>query len=411
MRILVAVQPVRSHFHSLAPLALAARSLGHEVGIASGPSMEPLARGLGLDLVPCGLDLRAGVDPTVALSAKQRAALAGAPTVVQHLVGFSAGMAPSFVRDLLERGPEWHPDLIIREPVEFGSVIAAERWRLPYATVMWAIYIDPRFLMREAYAQVIGDFGVDSDTLLDGFDRYLVIRSLPPEWQIAMSPDPPSTRSYAVPPFDASVQGMLPEELQGMPPRPRVWVTLGLSFSHAPDVFRAVIDALGDLDIEVIVTTGLSLDPGMLGPVPENIHLASYIPGNLLLPHCDAIVFHGGFNTLHAALWHGLPSVIVPLEGGDQLPSAEHVAELGLGLHVPGPVPSVEGLRQSVERVLEEPSFTTGARGFQARMRALPPLDVAIADLERLVGGQAPQERERSAPRSARSSAGASERQ
>jgi hypothetical protein len=85
-------------------------------------------------------------------------------------------MAPSFARDLLERGPAWRPDIIVREPVEFGSVIAAERWGLPYATVTWAITINPRFLMREACAVVINDLGLDADAVLGGFDRHLVIR-------------------------------------------------------------------------------------------------------------------------------------------------------------------------------------------------------------------------------------------
>jgi N-glycosyltransferase len=308
----------------------------------------------------------------------------GAPKVVGQLIGFSAGMAPRFVADLLERGPDWGPHVIVREPTEFGSVIAAERWGLAYATVMWAITINPRYLMREAYAEVIRDFDLDADAVIDGFDRHLVIRSLPPEWQIAMSPDPPSTRTFAVPPFDGSGRKLLPQRLRSLPPRPTVYVTLGLSFSHAPTVFRAVIDALGALDLNVIVTVGLSLDARLLGRPPDNVHIARYIPGSLLLPLCDTIVFHGGFNTLHAALWHGLPSVIVPQAGGDQLPSAEHLAELGLGLHVPGPVPAAEELRDAVMRVLEEPSFATAARGFQTRMRSLPPLDVAVADLERL---------------------------
>lgn len=387
MRFLFATQPVRSHFHSLAPVALAAQALGHQVSVASGPSIAPLARRLGFDFLPCGLDLAAGDDPTVALPAQQRAALAGAPTVVRHLVGFSAGMAPHFVRDLLERGPHWYPDVIVREPVEFGSVIAAERWGLPYATAMWAITINPRYIMREAYTEVIRDFDLDADAIIDRFDRYLVIRSLPSEWQIVMSPDPPSTRAFAVPPFDGSHRVGLPDMLRSLPPRPTVYVTLGLSFSHAPAVFRAIIDALDGLAANAIVTVGLSLDPEILGPVPDNVHVARYVPGNLLLPRCDAIVFHGGFNTLHAALWHGLPSVIVPLEGGDQLPSAEQVAELGLGLHVKGPVPSAEDVRRAVTRVLEEPSFTATARRFQTRMHSLPPLHVAIAELEALAKG------------------------
>ena len=387
MRLLFATQPVRSHFHSLAPVALAAQALGHQVSVASGPSIAPLARRLGFDFLPCGLDLAAGVDPTVALSAQQRAALAGAPTVVRHLVGFSAGMAPHFVRDLLERGPDWHPDVIVREPVEFGSVIAAERWGLPYATAMWAITINPRYIMREAYTEVIRDFDLDADAIIDGFDRYLVIRSLPSEWQIKMSPDPPSTRAFGVPPFDGSDRVGLPDKLKSLPPRPTIYVTLGLSFSHAPAVFRALIDALDGLDVNAIVTVGVSLDPAILGPTPDNVHVARYVPGNLLLPRCDAIVFHGGFNTLHSALWHGLPSVIVPLEGGDQLPSAEQVAELGLGLHVQGPVPSPVDVRRAVTRVLEEPSFAATARTFQTRMHSLPPLHVAIARLEVLAKG------------------------
>jgi len=384
MRLLFTTQPVRSHFHSFASIALAAQGLGHDVCIASGPSIAPLARRFGFHFLPCGLDLAAGVDPTVALPAEERVALASEPTVVQHLIGFSGGMAPPFVRDLLERGPEWRPDIIVREPVEFGGVIAAERWRLPYATVMWAITIDPRHLIREAYAKVITDFDLDADVVIGGFDRYLVIRSLPPEWQIAMSPDPPSTRAFAVAPFDGFARVELPARLGNLPARPTVYVTLGLSFARVPAVFRSIIDALDGLDLNAIVTVGLSLDPTTLGTVPDNVHVTRYVPGNLLLPTCDAIVFHGGFNTLHAALWHGLPSVIVPLEGGDQLPSAEHIAELGLGLHVPGPAPSSEAVRHAVMRVLEEPSFAATARGFQRRMHSLPRVDDAIAELEAL---------------------------
>ena len=177
------------------------------------------------------------------------------------------------------------------------------------------------------------------------------------------------------------------DRLGSLPPRPTVYVTLGLSFSHAPAVFRAIIDALDGLEVNAIVTVGTSLDPAILGPTPDNVHVARYVPGNLLLPRCDAIVFHGGFNTLHAALWHGLPSVIVPLEGGDQLPSAEQVAELGLGLHVQGPVPSAEDVRRAVTRVLEEPSFAATARRFRTRMHSLPPLQVAISELEALAEG------------------------
>jgi hypothetical protein len=42
-------------------------------------------------------------------------------------------------------------------------------------------------------------------------------------------------------------------------------------------------------------------------------------------------------------------------------------------------------LRLAVTRVLDEPSLATTARGFQQRMRALPPAGVAIDEVEALI--------------------------
>lgn len=82
---------------------------------------------------------------------------------------------------------------------------------------------------------------------------------------------------------------------------------------------------------------------------------------------------------------HGLPLVVIPQEGGDQEPTAQQVTELGLGVHVPGPTPSVEEIRQAIVRVLTEPSFAATARELRTQIRALPPLDTAVTRLERLV--------------------------
>ena len=388
MRFLFACQPVRSHFHSLVPVALAAQAVGHTVGVASGPWLEPLVRRLGFDFLPCGVDYDPADSPLLRLPGQEH--LAGAPMVARQLVGFAAGLGPPFARDLLARGPAWRPDLIVREPVEFGSAIAAERWQIPYASVMWAIYINPRFLMREAFAGVCHDFGLDADTVIDGFDRHLVIRYLPSSWQIALSPDPPATAAFCTVPFDRSSESGPAAWLAKPPSHPTVCVTLGLSFSQTPQIFRAIIDALDGIDAHAIVTLGTDLDPALVQPLPANVHVERYVPYSLILPRCDAVVFHGGFNSLHAALWHGLPLVVIPQEGGDQEPTAQMVAELGLGLHVPGPLPPVEEIRGAIVRVLNEPSFTATAHSLQAQMLALTPLDAAVMRLEALAEGAHP---------------------
>jgi hypothetical protein len=348
--------------------------------------MEPLARELGFDFVPCGLDDAIVRDLDDVLPPDRREELSGAPTVVRHLVAFSGGLGPAFAQDLLDHGPAWAPDLIVREPVEFGSVVAAERWGMPWVSVMWGVYIDPHHLFREAFADLCTAHGLDPDSVLGGFDRHLVIRYLPSRWQIPDATEPPAAASFRAPPFDRSGAGTPPPWLSEMPQRPTVYVTLGLSFSRVPELFRAIIGALEGLDVNSVVTVGTELEPRDLGAAPANVRVERYVPGSLLLPHCQAVVFHGGFNSLHATLWHGLPSVVVPLEGGDQPVTAERLADLGAGLHVPGPLPSVEALRSAIERVVSEPSFATAARELQAAMHALPPLDEAVERMEMLSG-------------------------
>jgi MGT family glycosyltransferase len=167
-------------------------------------------------------------------------------------------------------------------------------------------------------------------------------------------------------------------------------VTLGLSFSRVPQLFRAIIDALDGLEVNAIVTVGLDLDPAVVGAVPANVRVERYIAAGLLLPHCAAIVFHGGFNTLHAALWHGLPSVVVPLEGGDQGVTAERLEELGAGIHVPGPLPSAAELRSAIGRLLDERGYAISAADLGRQMQALPQLDEAVGRLEALTADGGP---------------------
>lgn len=386
MRLLFATQPLRSHLNSLLPVVHAVREQGHSVAIASGPGLAPAARRLGVEFLPCGgsgdiadLDSR--------LPSELRDRLAGAPIAVRHLMAFSAGLAPAFAQDLLDRGAAWEPDVVVREPVEFGSVIAAERWGIPYASVMWAAHIDPRFIIREAVAGVASAFGLDGEAVVDGFDRHLVIRYLPPTWRIPDTSWPATASSFRTPPHDRADDDVVwADRFATAGSRPTVYATIGLSFSTDPAVFRAVLDALDGLDVDAVVTTGHAIDAAALGPVPANVHLAGYIPGSLVLPRCAAVVMHGGFNTLHQVLWHGLPSVVVPQMGGDQGISAEHVARLGLGLHVPGPVPAVDDLRRAIERVVAEPRFAERSRAMRDEIHALPPLEDAVVRLESLAG-------------------------
>ena len=71
----------------------------------------------------------------------------------------------------------------------------------------------------------------------------------------------------------------------------------------------------------------------MLGPQPSNVHVHQYIPQELLLPHCAAVVTHGGAGSTLGALAFGLPLLVVP-QGADHFYNADRVVAAGAAVQL-----------------------------------------------------------------------------
>jgi MGT family glycosyltransferase len=310
---------------------------------------------------------------------------------VQQLHGFVEGLAPRMADDVIGLVSTWKPSLIVRDPVEFGGYIAAEVCGLPHATVLWAFYISAKAVCPEAVQELRRRYGLPDDPGLDTLDRYLALDFLPPSWAFPGLAYPPATHRFCAPPFDLGGGGRPPDWMQALPDRPTVYATLGTTFNQAPGTFQAILSALSGEAVNLIVTVGRSMDPAQFGPQPDHVKIERYIPQTLLLPRCDALIFHGGYNTLLAALWHGLPMVVTPLEAGDQWPTGQRCAGLGMGVLLEGNPPAPEAIRAAVKSVLEEPGYRTRARQLQGEIKALPELAQAVKRLEALAETRAPQ--------------------
>src|SRR6185437_15787650 len=114
-----------------------------------------------------------------------------------------------------------------------------------------------------------------------------------------------------------------------------------------------------------------------------------YIPQSLLLPYCDLVVCHGGWNTVLAALSVGLPLVLLPL-GADQPHNARRCAALRVGCVVGEEERTPEAIRAAVRAVLADPTFRQNAARIRDEMGALPGPEHAVALLERLAREQRP---------------------
>jgi UDP:flavonoid glycosyltransferase YjiC (YdhE family) len=392
MKFLFTMQPAFGHFHALVPLAQALVGHRHEVAFATGKSFGPVIRRNRYLHFACGLDFDGSADIFSALPEWPAIAAKHPTPGLNQLYGFIEGLAPRMADDLLELVDTWRPDVIIRDPVEYGGYIAAERHGLPHATPIWATYISAKALCPEAIMALRKQYELPDDPALDSLDRYLVLDFLPPAWTIPQLPYPPVAHRFCAPPFDLS-QGdaRLPECLSTLPCQPTVYATLGTTFNRSPGTFQAILDALRSEPVNLIMTVGRSMDPLQFGPQPDHIKIEQYIPQTLLLPRCDALIFHGGYNSLQSAFWHGLPMVIIPQGAGDNLPTAWRCAAVGAGVLVEGTSPQPEAVRAAVRTVLEQPEYRASAEKFQRAINQLPSLAEAVQRLEVLAATRAPQ--------------------
>jgi UDP:flavonoid glycosyltransferase YjiC (YdhE family) len=103
-----------------------------------------------------------------------------------------------------------------------------------------------------------------------------------------------------------------------------------------------------------------------------------------LLPHLDAVVCHGGHNTVCEALAHGLPLVVAPIRD-DQPAVAAQVEAARAGVRVRFHRAGPDDLRAAMEAVLGDRALRAGADRIRQSFAAAGGPPEAVARLEQLV--------------------------
>ena len=120
-----------------------------------------------------------------------------------------------------------------------------------------------------------------------------------------------------------------------------------------------------------------------------NVIVRREVPQLALLRRVDAVVCHGGHNTVCEALAHGLPLVIAPIVF-DQPGVAQLVVEAGAGIRVKFARVRARELRRAVDAVLQEPRYRLAAERIQESFRSAGGSAAAAVALEELARAPAP---------------------
>jgi UDP:flavonoid glycosyltransferase YjiC (YdhE family) len=386
MRILFTFAGGSGHLDPLVPLARAAEAAGHTVAFVGRPWMVPKVEALGFQAFAAGSD--AGLTP-------KRAPLV-AVDMQRELrdlgYGFGRRIARERAADMLPLCAEWQPDLLVCEEVDFGALVVAERLGLPYATVLViaaGAFIRPDYVA-EPLNEVRAEHGLPPDPDLAMLSRHLVLAPFPPSYRDPAAPLPAT--AHAIRPLapTAAHSDLAIAWLQQPNGAPTIYFTLGTVFNvESGDLFTRVLAGLRDLPVKVIATVGRDIDPAELGSQPDHIYIAQFIPQSAILPHCAAVISHGGSGSVIGALAHGLPSVLIPM-GADQPLNAARCADLGVGVVLDAMTATPADVSAAVAKVLGVPSYRQAAERMRDQIEALPGPAHAVTLLERLAAERRP---------------------
>ncbi len=379
---LVTACPGFGHLLPVLPLATTAAARGHDVVVATGADLGAVVEQSGVRHRVMGpASLVAAFGRIEGLDDRH-----GPRRLLQVLSeGFATILASEFAEGVTELAAEWQPDVIVREDMEMGSWIAAERLGIPSVVVQataWRpsirrVAADPQNRLRAAH-------GLAPDPELAGHDGALWFTTRPPALRSASEPMPATLRELRPAAEDRAGGDApeLPRWITADADRPRAAVTLGTVNNHRRDIFSPILAGLAQLDLDVVVALGA--DPAALGEVPAGVRVERYVPMSALLPRSAVVVHHSGSGTMLAAAAAGTPQVLVPI-GADQPDNATLCVDARIALRLDPDALTPDGVASAARRILDEAPFREHARAVADEIAAMPGPETAVAEIERLV--------------------------
>jgi UDP:flavonoid glycosyltransferase YjiC (YdhE family) len=164
------------------------------------------------------------------------------------------------------------------------------------------------------------------------------------------------------------------------------------------DKLQRGLDAVADLPLHLVATTGGIVDPAEL-KAPRNAFVVNYAAHDPIIARASLVITHGGHGTAMRSLKYGVPMVVMPGLAHDQAVIAALMEEWGTGIAMPGDVAfgsagdavtlsreeSVAALRNAVQKILATPSYRDNAKKRAAMLAGVDGAANAAKEIEALL--------------------------
>lgn len=387
MRVMFAVSDYLPHYFPMVPLGWALQAAGHEVRVVCGAAQRPHIESAGLTPVPILEDVdmlmwaRLGVhwaaregNVPADLDLPLMNPATGEPLAdladfdwdgfLSSVRGPEAAKAGRRIDAMVGFARQWKPDLVVHDILHLDGVVPARALGVPAVCHLtgplgtketeWGLDVIPAHFSRAYDTYGVADRGRD------------LISHVIDICPAAMAPE---TDAVVVPsryvPYNGP--GAMPAWAARKPRRPRVVVMWSNTLEHlygpASFIVPAILDAVGDLDADVVLTVNAK-SAARLEKVPHNVRVMEHCPISLLMPTADVLVHSAGAGALLAAAAAGVPQLLITF-GAEYRANGRRLAATGSGLQLHGPGIEPEEIRKAVLALLEEPAYRAGG----ARLR------------------------------------------
>ncbi|MGD8591125.1 MAG: glycosyltransferase [Chromatiales bacterium] len=362
--------PFVGHIHPAMALVSELRALDHEVIFCTSNKRRTMFQDAGLAIR--GIDL------------SRLEALIGHPHPGRHLIPSIIADTRTVINPCLAIIKEVKPSLVITEPLAAWGSLVAKTTHIPLVIAhttfvqnaeynlvrkqqdlsgqrgrSWAMSNIPKVATKIAYEMLRLHLSQNVDTwnprklLRPAGDLH--VAAIP----AALQPGSENLdeRYNLTGPWLRKAAAAPHEESIAVSDQPLIYIALGTVFTNKPPLFHACIEAVADMPVRVVISSGNF----QLDSVPSNCEVFPFVDQIAILRQASAFLTHGGPSSVFESAICGVPMVAMP-HMGDQRVLSDMIERYGAGIVIKDEIPNAGKIKQALESVLNDDSFRQNTR-------------------------------------------------
>ncbi|MGR3219522.1 MAG: glycosyltransferase [Candidatus Anammoxibacter sp.] len=431
-KFLFTVMPGSGHINPTLPIATELLRRGHDVGYATGTDFRDIITSEGLRFFSVGpAGLKSAINETskigdITKSYLKNTGLRADYYFLKLLVEINA-MSIDSMRSAVN---QFMPDVIICDFFTHAGAQIAEVYKLPWATFCtvpglipgganvpphtpWGLPLSSNMFVKGMYHIVrffqerffrlfdrslnnirttLGLSPIKGGVIYNSISPYLILSPTCEGFEYKRTDWPSQMYLTGPAPWGKEIDRVNNFDwIDSLPSnQPLIYVTLGTvqSLIHI-DFYKIVIDAFKSEPYQVIMSIGQGLNMSDFDCIPDNFRLEPYIPHAKILPKVTAVIHHGGQGIVQDSIFHGLPSLVVPISN-DQYEMAQRCLGAGVSVRIPYPRINPKRLRTAIRKVLNDTGIAKSTKKLQTVFRNTNSGATGATLIEKLAETKAP---------------------